>query len=60
LTGQIGKKKGTLGGIWAARFHRIGLQGFGALRQLLPAIQHSNNRAYYINKKRVELFLRDD
>jgi hypothetical protein len=30
------------------------------LRQLLPAIQHSNNRAYYINKKRVELFLRDD
>jgi hypothetical protein len=30
------------------------------LRQLLPAIEHSKNHAYSINRKQVDLFLRDD
>jgi hypothetical protein len=30
------------------------------LRQLLPAIQHSKNHAYSINRKQVDLFLRVD
>jgi hypothetical protein len=30
------------------------------LRQLIPAIEHSKNHAYSINRKQVDLFLRDD
>ena len=30
------------------------------MRQLIPAIEHSKNHAYSINRKQVDLFLRDD
>jgi hypothetical protein len=40
--------------------HGRGLLGFCGCRQVLTAIQHSKNRAYYIDQKQDNLFFRAD
>ena len=51
--GQIKPNKGSLSGIDGVRFQGIGLHGFWALRQLLPAIQSSDDDDYYIMQNNV-------
>jgi hypothetical protein len=46
--------------VGGARLHGRGLLGFCGYGQVLPAIQHSKNRAYNINHKRDELFFMAD
>ena len=46
--------------VGGARLHGRGLLGFCGCGQVLPAIQHSKNHAYYIDQKQDNLFFRAD
>jgi hypothetical protein len=48
LAFEVGEQKRDLGSVGNGWFHCRGLQGFRGQRQVLPAIQHSKNHAYYI------------